>query len=127
MFRPAVLFFAAAVLAIPASAASPSVIRVAAATEAVLRNGAIVVSFRDLNIKKQDGARILLKRIEHAATRACGGDPMQRRYSTDTAIMIREFNKCRSQAIAVSIANVGSPLLRRVYAERIGAIPARGH
>jgi UrcA family protein len=126
MFRPVVLFFAAAAaLAAPASAASASVIRVAAATEAVLRNGAIIVSYRDLNIKKPAGARALLARIEHAASRACGGNPMQSRYTADTAIMVREFNKCRNQAIAVSIANVGSPLLRRVYAERIGAIPVR--
>ncbi len=63
-----------------------------------------VVSFADLNLKTESGAKTLLTRIKFAARRVCGVN--------DAGLMAIEFrgerNRCAKDATARAVADVGA-------------------
>jgi UrcA family protein len=66
----------------------------------------VSVKYRDLNIGSPAGARVLLKRIEAAATTACGGAPDIRELDRWASV-----EACRRSAVARAVAAVDSPML----------------
>ena len=67
------------------------------------------VRYADLNVRQEAGARELLRRIERASTRVCGGiSPQDRPY-------VSEQKACRKQAIAEAVKATRSPMLAAVH------------
>ena len=67
---------------------------------------AVTVKYSDLNISSRPGARMLLERIDAAASTACGGAPDIRRLDR-----LASFEACRRSAVASAVAGVDSPVL----------------
>lgn len=109
MFR----FFAlsaAALLALTAAAQ--------AGQHTVLKDGKAFVSYSDLDLTREDGARVMLKRIKHAADAVCGGDP----YSfpgarSDAPILEKSYRQCLDQAVANAVAALKAPAVTHLYAQ----------
>ncbi len=66
----------------------------------------VTVKYSDLNIGSQAGAQVLLKRIDAAASTACGGAPDIRQLD-----QLASFEACRRPAVARAVAAVDSPML----------------
>jgi UrcA family protein len=95
-----------AVLALPAHADAAS------AADSI--RGRSVVQYGDLDVATERDARILLQRIELAATKACGGHPT---FSTYTGRLDGTFEECRSGAIRRAVKKLGAPTVTRIYTE----------
>ncbi len=77
----------------------------------------VAVSYRDLNLSTEAGARELLVRIEYAAKSACGGAPtFYSSYSVAPALAYKEFATCRSNAINAAVNAIPAPLVHQLYA-----------
>ena len=73
-----------------------------------------VVQYADLDIATEQGAKILLLRIERAARKACGGHPT---FSSYTGALDNTFMDCRDKAVQRAVIRLGSPTVTRMYAE----------
>jgi len=76
--------------------------------------GRSVVYYGDLNIETEQGAKIVLQRIERAAKRACGGHPT---FSTYTGSLDHTFEECRGEAIQRTVKLLGATMVMRIYSE----------
>jgi UrcA family protein len=81
--------------------------------ETVLR-GRSVVYYGDLNLETENDAKIMFRRIERAAKKACGGHAT---FSTYTGLLDHTFEECRGEAIARNVKQLGAPLVTRIYSE----------
>ena len=66
----------------------------------------VAVKYRDLDIGSPTGARVLLDRIEAAASTACGGAPDIRQLGR-----LASFEACHRSAVARAVDAVDSPML----------------
>ena len=66
----------------------------------------VPVHFADLDIGREPGAKELLRRIQSAATMACGGEPDFRQLGP-----LADFQRCRKAALANAVAKVDAPML----------------
>jgi UrcA family protein len=80
----------------------------------IISRGRSVVHYADLNIATEQGAKIMLQRIERAATKACGGRPT---FSSYTGSLDNTFGECRDRAIQRAVKQLDAPMLTRIYAE----------
>lgn len=81
------------------------------------RVGTIAVSYRDLDLRKEGDARILLTRLEHAAFTACGGNPKQHfTYESTPDRTVAVFQACRRAAVARAVAAIDAPVLSQIFA-----------
>ena len=64
------------------------------------------VSYADLNLHTQAGARAIMARIDDAAVRACGGAP-------DLRMLERRalFNSCKTQTFNQAVRDLDAPLV----------------
>jgi UrcA family protein len=88
----------------PADASSP---------DPVIR-GRSIVRYGDLHIDSEQDAKILLRRIEQAATEVCGGHPP---FVTYTRVPDTTFEECRRGTVARTVKKLGAPAVMRVYSE----------
>ncbi len=67
---------------------------------------AVSVRYSDLDINREAGARVMLKRIQWAASEACGGEP-------DLRVLERRmiYDRCRSQTIERAVTALNAPLV----------------
>jgi len=80
------------------------------------QRASITLSYRDINPNTPDGARLLLVRIEQAATTVCGGDPWKRQYKFDETIReAGDFQKCMAATVGQAVAAINVPLVRQAY------------
>jgi UrcA family protein len=78
----------------------------------------IVVSYDAATLGSEAGARDLLGRLETAAHGACGGDPRRHSSYAYTPDLTREvFRKCRDEAVARAVAEIGAPRLVALHAD----------
>ena len=98
---PALCLAAAAML----SCAAPVLAQTSLAQTSDTVPGA-TVKYGDLNVGSPAGAHVLLRRIEAAATTACGGAPDIRQLN-----QLASFEACRRFAVARAVAAVDSPML----------------
>lgn len=73
------------------------------------------VSIADLDLSTADGARVLLKRLDIAAQRACGGEPVK------SPLFPREpglFEKCVKEAISTAVRQADQPMLAAIHEEQ---------
>lgn len=68
------------------------------------------VSFGDLNIHSEQGARVLLERLRMAARLVCRPEPMPPDLSG-----WQIYNDCRKTALDDAVAAIGSPKLNEAY------------
>jgi UrcA family protein len=88
----------------------------------------ITVSYKDLDLRNDAGARALLKRLENASYRVCGGDPRrQPAYQIMPKHVTTVINECREDALARAVASVNETALWQVFASSdSGKKPPRG-
>ena len=72
--------------------------------------GRVVLRYPELDLAREDGARMLIGRIKLAAHVACGAEP-----SPFSLGEYQRFQSCVTEATSRSIARVGSPLVTAVY------------
>ena len=77
-----------------------------------LIRGRSIVQYADLDIATEQGAKILLVRIELAAKKACGGHPT---FSTYTGSLDNTFEQCRDLAVQRAVKQLGSPVVTRIF------------
>jgi UrcA family protein len=76
--------------------------------------GRSAVYYGDLNLALPQDAKIMLERIEQAATKACGGHPT---FSGYTGRLDSTFQDCRGEAVARTVEQLGAQLVTRLYSE----------
>jgi len=77
----------------------------------------VSVSYGDLDIQSESGARALLARIDHAAKMACGVAPQfNYNYSIAPLLAQKVFAECHNDAVGRAVASLNSPILREIYA-----------
>lgn len=74
--------------------------------------GQRVVRYGDLDLTNVHDAKTLLRRIDRAADSACGGQPPISLQSDLPQVM---FSRCRVDAVARAVADLGAPLVTRIY------------
>lgn len=77
----------------------------------------VQVSYRDLDLSTDTGARALLVRIETAASQACGSTPyFYNSYSVAPELASKEFATCRANAITSAVNSLHAPLVQKLFA-----------
>lgn len=80
--------------------------------------GQATVNYGDLNINNERDANVMLARINHAATHACGGAAsFDSNYGVAPGYVRQDFETCRTDAIGKTVAELGAPVLSRIYAD----------
>ncbi len=74
------------------------------------------VSIADLDLSTADGARTMLKRIDIAAQRACGGEPSRSPLLPRASGL---FEQCVREAVATAVRNADQPMVAEARAEAI--------
>src|SRR5262245_14941575 len=82
----------------------------------------IHVSYADLDLQQERGARALLERMEKASLEACGGWPAFTTRYTEVRAALR---RCRAEAVRSAVATLNEPLVTGAYRERFGREPVR--
>jgi UrcA family protein len=95
-----------------------------AATPAAAEPGVINVMVRmsDLDLTRMDGAKVLLNRLRHAASVACGGRPSSQ---LDLAAM-QDYGACYRTSLDGAVGQVRAPLVASLYRGRDEAVAAVG-
>ena len=73
----------------------------------------IKVSFADLNINREEGARVLYRRLQTAAEDACGVDSLYVLGSVERVAATRE---CYRETMDELVAQIDSAALKKVHA-----------
>jgi UrcA family protein len=81
-----------------------------------------VVRYGDLNLGIERDAKIMLRRIDRAAVAACGG---WHPFGLSDGLIRKDFEKCRADAVARAVRDLGAPLVTRLYT--ITMFRERGH
>jgi UrcA family protein len=76
--------------------------------------GRSAVNYGDLNLNDEQDAKTMLKRIERAAKKACGGHAT---FSSYTGSLDHTFEECRGKAVQRAVKQLGAPRVTRIYAE----------
>jgi UrcA family protein len=76
--------------------------------------GRSVVHYGDLNLSAEEDAKIMLRRIERAAKKACGGHAIVSPYG---GTLEHTFEECRERAIDRAVKQLGAPRVTRIYFE----------
>ena len=79
----------------------------------------IGVSYKGLDIQSEAGAKILLRKIENAASEICRdqvSSPMDE---------VRKFRPCKKEIVARTVAQVNSPALQALYERKAPLTLAR--
>lgn len=77
------------------------------------REDGVTVSYADLDLAREPGAKVLLRRLEHAAGQVCGSRPGRAPIS-----IVRAWRACRSQSLAAAVMQVDAPVLTALYQNR---------
>lgn len=74
------------------------------------RNLQEVVTFQDLDLSREPGARVALNRLEAAASRVCGGWP-----DMHLLEQVARYHACTRNAMAGALAQLGSQRVNALY------------
>lgn len=96
------------IAAAAAFAAWATLAPVAGAAPEAKADEVITVRAGDLDLNTQAGARVVLKRIDEAATRMCWPDKLAN---------FSEFGACRATVILDAVTTLNKPAVSLVYAE----------
>ena len=87
-------------------------------TEVVTKQ--ITVSYADLNLQSEAGARALLRRLQNAATNACRR-PLSNNLDYWKQPVISP--SCRAEALRIAVATLDSPTVTAAYHDYTKALP----
>jgi UrcA family protein len=76
--------------------------------------GRSVVYYGDLDLNAEEDAKTMLKRIEEAAKKACGGHAT---FSSITGSLDRTFEECRERSVQRTVIQLGATMVTRIYSE----------
>lgn len=102
------MFQALAVTALAFAAATTPL----AASEA--DRNAVEVRYADLNLGSEQGADVLLRRLDRAAKQVCGMDTSQRGF------LRRQQRACYAETLNHAVAAIDAPMVTQIYAQRQG-------
>lgn len=73
------------------------------------------VTYSDLDLETEAGARELLRRLDAAAYKACGGDPERHSsYDRMPEVTRKVFETCREKAIDTAVGRLDAPLVAKL-------------
>lgn len=76
----------------------------------------VSVPHSDLDLTSDAGARIMLMRLDKAATRACGGKPVAvTAMDPFGQVKKQEHRRCKAAAMDASTSRLGAPLVRAAW------------
>lgn len=84
-----------------------------AAADAEIKGKSEKVSFSDLNVSKREGAQQLYSRLQQAAKRVCGVEPL--RVSRSVGELSKSM-RCYRQTLDASVAKIDSEELAEIHA-----------
>jgi UrcA family protein len=73
----------------------------------------VKVSYADLNIDSEAGARVLYSRLKRASQRACNVESLTEHGSVDRA---RDAKACYEEVLSAAVANIDSAALSKIHA-----------
>ena len=82
----------------------------------------VAVSTADLNLSRTDGAMVLLNRLRHAASVACGGRPS----SPLDLIALQDYRACVQASLDGAVDQVRAPLVASLYRGGNQAVASTG-
>lgn len=77
------------------------------------KENSVRVSYADLNIDCEAGARVLYSRLKRASEKACNVESLTEHGSIDRA---RDAKACYEEALSDAVANIDSAALARIHA-----------
>lgn len=80
----------------------------------------IAVSYADLDLSREAGARVMLSRLESAASSVCGGWPDIRRLDRVAA-----YRACTHKAMDGAVARLGSAKVGALYGQPVERLASR--
>jgi UrcA family protein len=89
-----------------ASAATTTTVRAAIDPDAV----SVVVRYNELDLTREDGARVLLGRIGQAAKTVCGPEPAR-----ISLFMYQAYRGCVVQSAGAAVQQLNAPLVTALY------------
>lgn len=92
------------VLSVPAIAS--------AANESELAGKSVKVSYEDLNVQKEAGAKVLYRRLQQASKDVCGVRTLQ---NAGSVRALAEMQTCYNDSLTSAVAKVDSPALVRIH------------
>ena len=77
----------------------------------------VPVTYSDLDLSTEGGARQLIYRVEVAAKQACGGAPVfYADYAVAPGLAYKEFNTCRANAVNTALKSLNFPMVQKIFA-----------
>ena len=76
------------------------------------------VSYSDLDLRTEDGAHVLLQRLDAAAQRLCGSEPV---HSPLTPRQTAMFERCVNEAVHAAVHSTGEPLVLVLNGQSLSA------
>ena len=83
-----------------------------AAAPSQFEDVSVRVSYADLNIESEAGAKVLYSRLKHASEKACNVGSYLEDFSVSRAF---EAKTCYRNALAKAVENIGSDALTRMH------------
>lgn len=77
-----------------------------------IQGKAVKVSYSDLNLKKQEGAKVLYQRLQQASKRACDMDRARDERSPKQLLAAR---RCYSIALSSAVAEIDNEFLTQIH------------
>lgn len=74
----------------------------------------VIVRAHDLDLSTDVGAQRLLRRLDHAVERVCGGAVLQQ-----FAVARRAYRRCYESTMSETLAELDAPRVRAHYAQRL--------
>ena len=100
-----------ALLLLTLGAALPAVVSAGAPNQ--LEDTAVTVSYGDLDIQSEAGARVLYSRLKRASEKACNVESLTEHGSVDSA---RDARLCYRTKMARAVDNIDSEPLKKIHA-----------
>ncbi len=80
-------------------------------TGSELKGTAVKVSYADLNLEKQEGAKALYRRLQQASRRACG----RGLNAKDRMKYLRDVQQCYREALSATVQKLDSELVTQIH------------
>lgn len=83
-----------------------------AAPENGIKGKSVKVSYADLNLQKEAGAKVLYRRLQQASKQACGVESLQVAGSVSA---VAQMNQCYRETLTAAVKNVDSAELTKIH------------
>ncbi len=77
-----------------------------------LKGQSVKVSYADLNLQKEAGAKVLYRRLQQASKKACGVESYK---NAGSLREVAEMRRCYETSLTSSVAKVNSALLTKIH------------